>query len=285
MGFSRKEYWRGLPCPPPGHLPDPGIKPSSPVSSAFQMNSLLLSRQGSPGQVYRAVTMINSPSFCLSGNICISSCLEGSFPRYIIFCCQISLFRHFKYVIPVPLWLLMRNWALISLKNHLSISHHFCLAAFYILSLALNNLVVVCLSVDLFETTRSFLGFFVMYVPMFHQIWEIFSHYLFKYFFLTLLSSPFVTPLMNMLVHLIVSHMLVHLIVSHRSLKLCSFFFILFSLLLFRLSYFISPPSSLLALIWTFPPSSLIPLPSHIYYWNSLLKFLCQLLCFSVPEF
>ena len=29
MGFSRKEYWNGLPCPPPGDLPDPGIKPAS----------------------------------------------------------------------------------------------------------------------------------------------------------------------------------------------------------------------------------------------------------------
>ena len=27
MGLSRQEYWSGLPCPPPGHLPDPGIKP------------------------------------------------------------------------------------------------------------------------------------------------------------------------------------------------------------------------------------------------------------------
>ena len=26
MGFSRQEYWSGLPCPPPGDLPDPGIK-------------------------------------------------------------------------------------------------------------------------------------------------------------------------------------------------------------------------------------------------------------------
>ena len=29
MGFSRQEYWSGLPCPPPGHLPDPGIKPTT----------------------------------------------------------------------------------------------------------------------------------------------------------------------------------------------------------------------------------------------------------------
>ena len=29
-GFPRQEYWSGLPFPPPGDLPDPGIKPSSP---------------------------------------------------------------------------------------------------------------------------------------------------------------------------------------------------------------------------------------------------------------
>ena len=29
MGISRKEYWSGLPCPPPGHLPNPGIEPRS----------------------------------------------------------------------------------------------------------------------------------------------------------------------------------------------------------------------------------------------------------------
>ena len=32
MEFSRQEYWSGLPCPPPGGLPDPGIKPTSHVS-------------------------------------------------------------------------------------------------------------------------------------------------------------------------------------------------------------------------------------------------------------
>ena len=35
MGFSRQEYWSGLPCPPPGNLPDPGIEPLSPVSPAL----------------------------------------------------------------------------------------------------------------------------------------------------------------------------------------------------------------------------------------------------------
>ena len=31
MGFSRQKYWSGLPFPPPGDLPDPGIKPMSPA--------------------------------------------------------------------------------------------------------------------------------------------------------------------------------------------------------------------------------------------------------------
>ena len=32
MGFSREEYWSVFPCPPPGDLPNPGIKPTSLLS-------------------------------------------------------------------------------------------------------------------------------------------------------------------------------------------------------------------------------------------------------------
>ena len=35
VGFSRQEYWSGLPCPPPGDRPDPGIEPMSLMSSAL----------------------------------------------------------------------------------------------------------------------------------------------------------------------------------------------------------------------------------------------------------
>ena len=45
MGFSRQEYWSGLPYPPPGDLPDPGIEPVCPVASALQVDSLLLTRE------------------------------------------------------------------------------------------------------------------------------------------------------------------------------------------------------------------------------------------------
>ena len=37
MRFSRQAYWSGLTVPPPGGLPDPGIKPASPVSPSLQV--------------------------------------------------------------------------------------------------------------------------------------------------------------------------------------------------------------------------------------------------------
>ena len=39
MGFSRQEYWNGLPFPSPGNLPDPGIEPMLPASAALQVDS------------------------------------------------------------------------------------------------------------------------------------------------------------------------------------------------------------------------------------------------------
>ena len=39
MGFSRQEYWSGLPFPSPGDLPDPGIEPKSPASQADVLTS------------------------------------------------------------------------------------------------------------------------------------------------------------------------------------------------------------------------------------------------------
>ena len=45
MGFSRQEYWSGLPFPSPGDLPDPGIEPGSPT---LQAHSLTSEHQGGP---------------------------------------------------------------------------------------------------------------------------------------------------------------------------------------------------------------------------------------------
>ena len=48
-GFSRQEYWNGLPFPPPGDLPNPGIKPRS---SALPVDSLLSEPPGKPRYIY-----------------------------------------------------------------------------------------------------------------------------------------------------------------------------------------------------------------------------------------
>ena len=45
MGFSRQEYWSGLPCPPPGDLTDPEIES---VSPALQAGSLPTEPPGKP---------------------------------------------------------------------------------------------------------------------------------------------------------------------------------------------------------------------------------------------
>ena len=45
--FSRQDYWSGLSFPPPGDLPNPGIKPASPGSPILQADVLPLSYQGS----------------------------------------------------------------------------------------------------------------------------------------------------------------------------------------------------------------------------------------------
>jgi len=60
MGFSRQEYWSGLPFPSPEDLPNPGIKPGSP---ALQTIFYHLSHQGSPlnellKEFYNRMTMM-----------------------------------------------------------------------------------------------------------------------------------------------------------------------------------------------------------------------------------
>ena len=45
QGFSRQDYWSGLPCPHPGHLPNPGIEPASP---SLQADSLPTEPPGKP---------------------------------------------------------------------------------------------------------------------------------------------------------------------------------------------------------------------------------------------
>ena len=51
MAFFRQEYWSGLPCPPPGELPNLGIEPVSVMSPALAGGVLYpMSHLGSPRQ-------------------------------------------------------------------------------------------------------------------------------------------------------------------------------------------------------------------------------------------
>ena len=43
-GILQEEYWSGLPCPSPGHLPNPRIRPGSPTSQADSLLSELLGK-------------------------------------------------------------------------------------------------------------------------------------------------------------------------------------------------------------------------------------------------
>ena len=65
MGFSMQVYWSGLPCPPPGDLPNPGTEPRSPASQA---DSLPSESPGKPHMVRSAIQMglspLDTPSTC-----------------------------------------------------------------------------------------------------------------------------------------------------------------------------------------------------------------------------
>ena len=53
MGFSRQEYWSGLPFPSPGDLPNPGFEPRSPT---FQAGSLPSEPPGKPVTLYKRLS-------------------------------------------------------------------------------------------------------------------------------------------------------------------------------------------------------------------------------------
>ena len=72
MGFSRQEYWSGLPFLSPGDLPDPGIKPRSPSLEADALPSEL------PGKLFPGILEWVAVSF---SNVVVYYCY-----KYIIIC-------------------------------------------------------------------------------------------------------------------------------------------------------------------------------------------------------
>ena len=56
MGLPRQEHWSGLPFPPPGELPNPGIEPTSPAAPALAGGFFTTEPAGKP--IHRCVSPV-----------------------------------------------------------------------------------------------------------------------------------------------------------------------------------------------------------------------------------
>ena len=105
MGFSRQEYWNGLPCSPPGNLPNPGTEHESLVSPALQVDSWPQSHQGSP---------IWACCWCSVTKSCLTLCdpMDYSMPGFVVLHYLLEFAQiHVHWVsdtiqLSHPLWLL-----------------------------------------------------------------------------------------------------------------------------------------------------------------------------------
>ena len=77
MGFSRQEYWNGLPFPPPGDLPDPGIEPASLVSPALVGGFFTTESPGRPTEGFISSYL----GKCPGGGECLVGIIVQAFER------------------------------------------------------------------------------------------------------------------------------------------------------------------------------------------------------------
>ena len=73
VGFSRQEYWSGLPFPTPRDLPNPGIKLMSLASLALAAESLLLMPPGKTDSIYSLIIHCFGLTFSFN-KFCLLSC-------------------------------------------------------------------------------------------------------------------------------------------------------------------------------------------------------------------
>ena len=78
MGFSRQEYWSGLPCPPPGDLPHPESSLSLLHLRHWQAGSLPLTP---PGKTFRTLTPSNNADLMSERDVCYHRSLYGKVSR------------------------------------------------------------------------------------------------------------------------------------------------------------------------------------------------------------
>ena len=63
MGFSRQEYWSGVPLPSPGDLPDPRVKPGPPSLQADALPSEPPGKHREPGLIQKLLSRLNPNSY------------------------------------------------------------------------------------------------------------------------------------------------------------------------------------------------------------------------------
>ena len=100
MGFSRQEHWSGLPRPPPGELPDPGIKPVSLGSPALAGGFLYhWCHLGSPGPLVTTCSREN-PRLPYNKESCSASqlTLGTTLSQQVVFPSFLSVFPFLKKI-------------------------------------------------------------------------------------------------------------------------------------------------------------------------------------------
>ena len=78
LGFSRQEYWSGLPFPPQGDLPDPRIEPMSPESPALAGRVFTTAPPGNPFRtIYKPKILVTGASGGIGRAICLAAAKKG----------------------------------------------------------------------------------------------------------------------------------------------------------------------------------------------------------------
>ena len=91
MGFSKQGYWSGLPCPTPGNLPNPGIKPESLESPAVAGRFFTTLPPGKPGRVsYLALMTVVDMTPVMFTSMKLSSDQNVPFPSNSLEVSQLS---------------------------------------------------------------------------------------------------------------------------------------------------------------------------------------------------
>ena len=81
MGFSGQESWRGLPFPPSGDLPDPGIEPTSLVSPALAGGFFITAPSGKPHSLYLKMPESGVSAIIPFAGICAAA-IWGQYPVF-----------------------------------------------------------------------------------------------------------------------------------------------------------------------------------------------------------